>query len=117
MSDICYLFSYGTLQLIEVQIETYGRKLSGDKDILNNYRIEQLEITDNTVLKKSQKRFHPIAIPDNYAENCIEGTVYEITQQELVETDKYEVSDYKRILVTLASGKKAWVYVSKKVNV
>ena len=29
------LFSYGTLQHDDVQINTFGRKLAGDKDMLN----------------------------------------------------------------------------------
>ena len=31
--------------------------------------------------------------------------------QELLNADKYEVSAYKRVSVTLASGVKAWAYV------
>jgi gamma-glutamylcyclotransferase (GGCT)/AIG2-like uncharacterized protein YtfP len=41
----------------------------------------------------------------------IAGTVFEITSEELAAADRYEVSDYKRIAVTLASGRTAWVYV------
>ncbi|BCQ64792.1 hypothetical protein PBOI14_65420 [Pseudomonas sp. Boi14] len=35
-----------------------------------------------------------------------------ITPEELAAADSYEVSDYKRVSVTLASGIQAWVYVS-----
>ena len=41
-----FLFSYGTLQLDQVQLENYGRKLKGNKDLLKGYRIEDLEIAD-----------------------------------------------------------------------
>ena len=41
----------------------------------------------------------------------LRGTVFEITAQELAAADKYEVSDYKRVSVTLKSGLQAWVYV------
>jgi gamma-glutamylcyclotransferase (GGCT)/AIG2-like uncharacterized protein YtfP len=106
-----YLFSYGTLQLEQVQIETYGRKLKGFKDSLKNFRIEQLEIFDKSVLDKSGQQFHPIAIPSQNENDSIEGVIYEITEKELLETDKYEVSDYKRTLETFQSGKNAWVYI------
>lgn len=106
-----YLFSYGTLQLENVQLETYGRKLNGKKDILEGFKIDELEIFDERVLQKSGKNFHPIAIPSQNKSDCIEGVIFEITEQELLETDNYEVSDYKRVLKTFKSGNKAWVYI------
>lgn len=54
------LFSYGTLQKEQVQIETFGRILQGDQDVLTGYRLEMLEITDPEVLRKSSQKFHPI---------------------------------------------------------
>ena len=40
------LFSYGTLQQTEVQIETFGRELYGIKDALVGYTVGEVEITD-----------------------------------------------------------------------
>ena len=108
-----YLFSYGTLQLAKVQLDNYGRLLSGEKDSLKNYKLDKLQITDAEVLRKSGKEFHPIAVKTNSPNDYLEGTVFEITEEELVQTDQYEVSDYKRVLETFDSGKKAWVYVAK----
>ena len=108
------LFSYGTLQLENVQLETYGRKLTGYKDTLEHYKLEQLEIKDSRVLARSNREFHPIAVKSNNDNDSIEGVVLEITEEELIETDKYEVSDYTRVLETLKSGKKAWVYIKNK---
>ncbi|WP_412850808.1 hypothetical protein ACL0VS_01630 [Chryseobacterium sp. PMSZPI] len=48
-----YLFSYGTLQKKQVQLETFGRVLQGEKDILSGYKLNMLEITDIEVLRKS----------------------------------------------------------------
>ena len=79
--------------------------------MLEGYKLEQLEITDIKVLEKSQQKFHPIAIPSKLNNDAIEGIVFEITEQELLQTDAYEVSDYKRVLETFKSGKQAWVYV------
>lgn len=108
-----HLFSYGTLQSEKVQLETYGRLLKGEKDTLQGYKIDSLQITDTEVLKKSGKEFHPIAIKTSNPNDVIEGTVFEVTEEELIETDKYEVNDYQRVSETLLSGKQAWVYVAK----
>jgi hypothetical protein len=109
------LFSYGTLQLEKVQLENYGRLLTGEPDKLRGYKIEKLQITDSTVLSKSQLKYHPIALRSD-ENDFIEGMRFEITNTELIETDKYEVSQYHRILETLESGKKAWVYVAKIIT-
>ncbi len=107
-----YLFSYGTLQLERVQLETFGRLLHGSKDALPGFKMESVEITDADVLAKSEQAFHPIAIPTGNIVDKIDGVVFEITAEELAHADAYEVSSYKRISVTLASGKTAWTYVS-----
>ena len=105
------LFSYGTLQLEKVQIESFGRKLNGTEDVLKGYKLKQLQITDKTVLEKSEQAFHPIAITSNDPNDQIKGKIYEISTEELNQADLYEVSDYKRIKTTFASGKKGWVYI------
>jgi hypothetical protein len=55
-----HLFSYGTLQKEQVQLETFGRILQGDQDILIGYRLKMLEIINSEVLRKSSQKFHPI---------------------------------------------------------
>lgn len=111
------LFSYGTLQLEKVQIENYGRILKGVRDRLIGYKIENLQITDSTVLSKSQLEYHPIAVKSTNNDDFIEGMIFQITDTELAETDKYEVSEYRRILETFESGKKAWIYVAKNLTI
>lgn len=111
--DKHFLFSYGTLQQENVQIETYGRILKGTKDQLPKYRVTKLKITDKEVLKKSGKTFHPIAVKTNSPNDVIEGTIFEITSAELKATDQYEVEDYMRVLETFSSGQQAWVYIAK----
>ena len=41
------------------------------------------------------------------------GTVFKITSDELLKADGYEVNDYKRVEVTLESGRRSWAYVKK----
>jgi gamma-glutamylcyclotransferase (GGCT)/AIG2-like uncharacterized protein YtfP len=104
------LFSYGTLQLEEVQHATFGRKLKGMRDALPGWRQEMVEITDPDVIAKSGKTDHPIVVAGR-GDDSVAGTVFEITSEELACADRYEVAEYKRVSVTLASGLAAWVYV------
>ena len=105
------LFSYGTLQSEDVQLDNYGRRLKGEKDRLYRYRISMIEIRDEKVLASSKQQFHPIAEPTGNVQDFIAGTVFEITEVELQRSDEYEVNDYKRVKEELASGKEAWVYI------
>lgn len=105
------LFSYGTLQLESVQLSSFGRKLEGRPDALPGYRKDLVEITDPEVLAASGEKFHPIVSASANAADEVAGTVFRITAPELAAADAYEVSDYKRVEVTLKSGLKAFVYV------
>lgn len=108
-----WLFSYGTLQKTKVQLETFGRLLEGYHDTLTGYYLGQLQITDEAVLATSEQLFHPIAIPSANSTDCIHGMVFQVTEEELLHSDQYEVDDYQRVLVVLQSGKNAWVYVQR----
>jgi gamma-glutamylcyclotransferase (GGCT)/AIG2-like uncharacterized protein YtfP len=105
------LFSYGTLQLDEVQLSSFGRLLEGQEDAMVGYRQCQIEITDPEVIKTSGERFHPIVEPSGNPVDEVQGKVFRITEAELKAADAYEVADYTRIEVLLRSGNIAWVYV------
>lgn len=105
------LFSYGTLQREAVQLATFGRRLEGAPDALPGYRLEQLAIRDAQVVATSGATHHPIAMPSGDTADRVHGTVFRLTPQELAQADAYEVDDYRRVAVTLASGLRAWMYV------
>lgn len=105
-----YLFSYGTLQLTQVQIDTFKRLLKGTPDSLTAYTLETVTITDPAVIKSSGTDQHPIIQFTGNPEDKITGTLFEVTDKELLEADKYEVADYQRIMLTFDSGKEAYVY-------
>ena len=108
------LFSYGTLQLERVQWESFGRLLDGeDDDVMLGYRQAMIEITDPQVICQSGQKFHPIVTPTNNPKDEVPGKVFRLTESELAAADRYEVADYKRVLVILKSGKEAWVYIRK----
>ncbi|ROI00129.1 gamma-glutamylcyclotransferase family protein [Chryseobacterium daecheongense] len=108
-----YLFSYGTLQKEQVQMETFGRLLNGQRDILTGYRLKMLEVTDPEVLRKSNQKYHPILEFSGNTEDEIEGILFEVTDEEILQADEYEVDDYKRIETVFKSGKKGFIYVAK----
>ena len=105
------LFSYGTLQDKAVQLANFGRELNGQADRMPGYRLDWVEITDPGVLATSGKSHHPIGSPSGQANDSVAGMVFQISEDELAAADRYEVADYKRVAVTLASGLTAWVYV------
>jgi len=78
---------------------------------LSGYRLAPLDISDPHVVEVSGKAVHTIACASGNAADRIEGTVFEISEDELAVTDAYEVDVYARIEAVLESGRKAWVYV------
>lgn len=108
------LFSYGTLQQHDVQRATFGRELLGTADQLVGFSQSMVRIEDPEVVKMSGKTHHPIVRQTGLADDRIAGTVFEITDEELANADKYEVADYKRVAAPLASGRTAWVYVDAR---
>ncbi len=43
---------------------------------------------------------------------AVEGSVLELTAEELQAADEYEVDDYTRVAAPLRSGGTAWAYVA-----
>lgn len=106
------VFSYGTLQLPQVQRALYGRDVATVADTLVSYRLDWLTITDPAVIATSGARRHPI-LRRGSDNDHVDGSFLELTEDELAATDAYEVSDYVRIEVTLRSGLTAWVYIAQ----
>lgn len=107
------LFSYGTLQKEQVQLETFGRILRGEKDILIGYQLKMLEIKDPEVLRKSNQKYHPILEFSGNSADEVKGVLFDLSNEEILQADEYEVDDYKRIETVFKSGKKGFIYVGK----
>ncbi len=90
------LFSYGTLQLENVQKETFGRILTGTKDSLIGYILSEVKIKDKEVIRKSGMDIHPILKFTGNSNDKVEGTIFAITAEELQQADDYEVEEYTR---------------------
>ncbi len=109
------VFSYGTLQEEHVQLSTFGRLLRGERDDLPGFEPSLVPIEDPQVVATSGRTHHANATFTGRSDSRVSGTVFEITDAELAASDQYErLAAYKRIAVTLASGKQAWVYVDER---
>ncbi|WP_412538236.1 gamma-glutamylcyclotransferase family protein [Longispora sp. K20-0274] len=111
MSEI-RIFSYGTLRQRDVQLSLFGRELVTTPDRLDGYALSMVEITDPEVVALSGSDRHPILRATGDPADRVEGSALDVTADELAAADAYEVDDYSRALVTLASGATAWVYAA-----
>ncbi len=94
------LFAYGTLTLPATQVQLLGRRLGeGAPDTLRGYRLAKL-----------QGIHHVYSILQPQAGSTVVGRLFEVTQEELEQLDKYEGDAYQRISATLVSKNRAWVY-------
>ncbi len=107
-----YLFSYGTLQKQQVQQALFGRTLQGWKDVLEGYKISTIEITDEAFLAKGEERHQKTLTASHNPNDVVQGSAFEITEEELLTADTYEPANYHRLNVSLRSGKKAWIYLA-----
>lgn len=105
------LFTYGTLQYAEVQLDTFGSLIAGEPDVLPGYTIDYAEIEDQRVVDLSGVSVHPVLRETGSPLDKVVGRVLHLTADEVDAADEYEVSLYRRVRVTLGSGRTAWVYV------
>jgi gamma-glutamylcyclotransferase (GGCT)/AIG2-like uncharacterized protein YtfP len=110
-SQVERLFSYGTLQQESVQLANFGRKLKGQIDSLQGWRLSTVEIRDPAVLAVSGLAVHRIMVRGVPADE-VHGVMFEITATELKAADSYETDAYKRVKLKFTSGTEAWVYVA-----
>jgi gamma-glutamylcyclotransferase (GGCT)/AIG2-like uncharacterized protein YtfP len=107
-----YLFSYGTLQQEQVQLLTFGRRLDGQRDELPGFERSSVKIEDPRVVAALGATHHANVTTSGDEGRRVPGMVFEISDAELAGCDAYEAEfSYRRIDATLASGRKAWVYV------
>jgi len=110
-SEMESLFTYGTLQLEEVQLATFGRKLEGTRDALVGFRLVMITIRDAEFVVKSGTAKHRNLQFTGNASDLVDGIVFAVTMKELEQSDAYEPEGYERVRVQLASGATAWMYL------
>ncbi len=108
------LFSYGTLQLDDVQVATFGRRLQGEPDELPGFEPSLVRIEDPLALA-SGRTHHANVTFNGRTDSRVSGMVFEVSDAELAAADRYEqAAAYTRIAATLSSGKRVWVYVEAR---
>ena len=112
MTSTVLLFSYGTLQYKNVQIEIFGRELTGREDALPGYTRRMAPILNPEAAASLGESQYANVVPSSNPEDAVPGLVFEISEQELDAADRYEEdADYRRISITLQSGVQAWAYL------
>lgn len=107
------LFSYGTLQDADVQLATFGRVLRGETDELAGFTRALVRIAQPEVAAAAGRTHYDNVRASGRESDRVSGTVFEVTDAELAAADRYEEdAGYSRVVVTLVSGKRAWVYRS-----
>lgn len=96
-----HLFTYGTLQEKQVQLDVFGHLMEGHPDGLLGFK--KLE---NAVYGQ-----FPVVIQTQDAKDKVKGTVYTLSLTDLEKADEYETEVYKREKFPLESGLEAWVYI------
>ena len=84
------LFSYGTLQQEDVQRSTFGRLLRGQVDELLGFEQSLARIEDPQVVTASGRTHHANVTFNGRNDSRVSGTVFEITDAELLAADQYE---------------------------
>lgn len=98
-------------------MDLFGRFLAGTTDVLRGYKVSTIEITDETFLSKGEGKYQDTLTISADKNDMVEGTVLEVTNEELLTADKYEPANYRRTKVTLESGKKAWIYIAIRTSI
>lgn len=111
MDRTIWLFSYGTLQLPQIQRALFGRELAGEPDALTGFAVDSIAIADPDIVAASGIAVHRILRRRDGAPS-IPGVAFAITSGDLPAVDDYEGENYARIAVTLASGRNAFVYIA-----
>ena len=91
-------------------MSTFGRLLEGQPDELVGFEQSLLRINDSDFVAASGKADHAIVRFNGKRHSRVSGTVFEVSDSELARADAYEPAGYRRVGVTLASGREAWVY-------
>lgn len=110
MTDV--VFSFGTLQLPEVQRALFGRLVPTVPDALAGWVVGELRIVDPEVIATSGKEVHP-ALRPGADDDVVHGVALDLTPDELAAADHYERVSYRRAPASLVSGRDAWVYLPR----
>ncbi|MBC2838536.1 gamma-glutamylcyclotransferase family protein [Robiginitalea sp. SC105] len=99
-----YLFVYGTLTDPHISEQVFGGLPPYTRDSLEGF--EKLEA--------SVAGQYPEVIPCGKEGTAVAGMLLEVSQEELRRADLYETDLYYRKILSLKSGRQAWVYLAAR---
>lgn len=101
------LFSYGTLQDPSVQLAVFGRTIEGRHDELVGFGLSQIQMNAE---RGEAHGSYPIVHATGRPTDRVTGTLLDLTEADLLVSDRYESEAYQRVPTVLDSGAEAWVY-------
>jgi len=108
------IFSYGSLREETVQLSVYGRVLRGEPDSLVGWVRTLIAVSKSHKAASLGTTHYANVQRSPQSSASVAGTVLELTEDELTASDGYERdAEYVRVMATLASGRRVWVYVSE----
>jgi gamma-glutamylcyclotransferase (GGCT)/AIG2-like uncharacterized protein YtfP len=97
------VFVYGTLRDKDTRKRLCGRDVYTENyDCLKGFELSSIH---------DENQSFPILVENDLSDQIINGEIIELSRSELLLIDQYEGSFYRRIKITLESGKLAWVYI------
>ncbi|MCR2812968.1 gamma-glutamylcyclotransferase [Microbacterium sp. zg.Y1090] len=106
------LFSYGTLDVLDLQRDTFGRVLHGEPDMLPGYATEVAERLDPEIVERLGPIPQRLLRMTGDPRDKVTGQVLHLSDLELEAADELVSPLFHRLAVTLASGRLAWVYLA-----
>lgn len=100
------LFSYGTLQSKEIQMQVFNKLLIGTEDQLAGYKLKALQIEEEFGMED-----YFVAMPSDNPQDAVQGIAFAVSSDDLIKADQFESNAYKRVPITLQSGTTAWIYI------
>jgi len=106
------LFSYGSLSGGELQLDTFGRVVHTEDDVLPGYATSLTHRQDARIVERIGPIAQRVLRRTGDPRDKVFGTVLVLTPAELDAADELLTPLFRRLPVTLASGRGAWVYVA-----
>ena len=105
------LFAYGALASPEVQLDTFGRLIAFEADVLTGHTLDYADTEDPRDANPGGTTILPILRRTGNARDKVIGKLLLVTADEVDAADEFQMPLYRRTSVTLASGRTAWVYI------